>query len=84
MALTCHLGKLKETINTKEIQDHLESNNILTKSQHGFRRGMSCISQLLAHTELVIRTIGTKVNLASVYFDFQKAFDKADHGLIVM
>merc|ERR1712115_468712 len=72
-----------ESIVTKEIQNHLESNNLLTKAQHGFRKGKSCISQLLAHSELVIKALESKVNVDSVYLDFQKAFDKADHGLIL-
>ena len=73
-----------ETVITKEIQDNLESNNLPTKSQHGFIRGKLYSSQLLAHTELVIKALEDKVILDSIYLDFQTTFNKADYGLILM
>ena len=61
----------------------LETNNLLAKNQHGFRKGKSCISQLLEHAEKIISAVENKANLGSIYFDFQKAFDKADHFIIL-
>ena len=67
---------------TNELQTFLEDNNLLARAQHGFRRGRSCISQLLQHSEMILRALESKTNIDSVYLDFQKAFDKADLGLI--
>ena len=47
VSLTCVLCKLLEHIICKHILDHLESYNILTSFQHGFRSGHSCESQLI-------------------------------------
>ena len=47
VALTSHIGKVMEMIVTDELQTFLENNNLLAKALHGFRRGRSCISQLL-------------------------------------
>ena len=83
MALICHFGKVMETYVKNELQEFLESFGLLTKNQHGFRKGKSCISQLLEHAEKMVQAIENKVNLDSIYLDFQKAFDKADHFVIL-
>ena len=83
MALLSHLGKVMEMIIREELQTFLETNKKLAEQQHGFRSGKSCISQLLAHTEMIIKAMEVKVNIDSIYPDFQKAFDKADHTVIV-
>ena len=57
VALTSHLGKVLEAIIRTEIQDFLEINNLLTPGQHGFRKGRSCISQILIHCELVMNAL---------------------------
>jgi len=72
-----------EVVIREEVQSFLEEHNLLSKSQHGFRKGRSCISQLLTHTEMMVNALEMNVNLDSVYLDFQKAFDKADHHIIL-
>ena len=49
------------------------------KNQHGFRKGKSCLTDLLEFFESVNKHVerGDLVDL--VYFDFQKAFDKDPH-----
>ena len=38
---------------------------------------------LLSHTEMVIRAMEVKVNIDSIYLVFQKAFNKANHNVII-
>ena len=57
-------------------------NNLLNPSQHGFREGRSCLSQLLAHVDNLINCISEEGNADVLYLDFQKAFDKCDHEVI--
>ena len=83
VALTCHFGKLMETIIKNELQEFLETHNLLSKNQHGFHKGKSCISQLLEHAEKIVTAIEDRVNLDSIYLNFQKAFNKADNNVIV-
>ena len=83
VALLSHLGKVMEMIIREELQSYLEKYGKLAAQQHGFRSGKSCISQLLAHSEMVLRAMEVKVNIDSIYLDFQKAFDKADHSVIL-
>ena len=67
----------------EELQIFLETNKKLAEQQHGFRSGKSFIFQLLAHTEMIIKAMEAKVNIDSIYVDFQRAFDKADHNVIL-
>ena len=44
-------------------------------TQHGFRSGRSCLSQLLNHYDNVIKLLEEGYNVDVVYLDFSKAFD---------
>ena len=57
---------------------------ISTKIEHKMfvRNGISGITQLLAHAEMITRVLEIKVNLDTIFPDFQEAFDKADHSVM--
>ena len=56
----------------------LKENNLYNPSQHGFRSGRSCLSQLIEHLDNVISILEKGENVDVVYLDFSKAFDKVD------
>ena len=59
---------------------HLESNKILAPEQHGFRKGISCETQLLSFSE----GMNKQKNLEQTDFivmNFAKAFDNVNHSL---
>ena len=47
ISLTCVCSKLMEHIICHHVRSHLDHHSILSKVQHGFRTGHSCVSQLL-------------------------------------
>ena len=55
----------------------------MNPNQHGFRSGRSCLSQLLAQYDLVLRQMEEGKNFDAIYLDFAKAFDKVDHGIFI-
>ena len=57
---------------------YLDQNNLFNTTQHGFRKGRSCLSQLLAHYDEILSLIENGLNVDVVYLDFAKAFDKVD------
>ena len=57
VSLTSHIVKIYERILRKKMVDHLERNNLLCKNQHGFRKGKSCLTQLLHHLDDVINSL---------------------------
>ena len=63
--------------------DFLDSNNILTPFQHGFRQGRSCESQLLTTLNDFTKTLNTSGQTDAVLLDFSKAFDKVDHKILL-
>ena len=55
----------------------------MNPNQHGFRSGRSCLSQLLAQYDLVLRQMEEGKNIDVIYLHFAKAFDKVDHGILI-
>ena len=62
---------------------HLENNNLFNKSQHGFRSGRSCLSQLLQYHENILTLLEEVLNVDTIYLDFSKAFDKVDINILL-
>ena len=54
ISLTSHISKVMERIIRKKLIMFLEENNLLTDTQHGFRPGKSCLTQLLEHYDWVL------------------------------
>ena len=78
ISLTCIMCKLLELIISGHIHTFLDSNDIPVDSQHGFRSGRSCETQLvykfndLAH----IKEMGLITDV--IILDFSKAFDSVN------
>ena len=83
VALTSIATKIFEKIVREKLQHYLEENNLYNSSQHGFRPGRSCLSQLLAHIERLISHLQDNENVDVIYLDFSKAFDKVDHRILL-
>ena len=79
ISLTSVVCKLMERIIRNKIVDHMESNNLFAKQQHGFRAGRSCTTQLLEFMEEVTEAIDRGEEVDVIYLDFAKAFDKVPH-----
>ena len=76
VSLTCVSCKLLESILKDDIMQHLTSNKLLKKSQHGFMAGKSCTTNLLEFLKKVTEAAGKGKSVDIVYLDFAKAFDK--------
>ena len=55
ISLTSHLIKIFERIVRNNVVTFLEDNNLLSTTQHGFRKGRSCLTQLLHHFESLLQ-----------------------------
>ena len=51
----------------------LEENSLFNSGQHGFRKGRSCLSELLAHFDEILDGLNSGANVDVVYLDFAKA-----------
>ena len=77
--------KIFERIIRKRIVYYIESNGLFNSSQHGFRGGRSCLSQVLQHYDTIISITESNknANVDIVYIDFAKAFDKVDIDILL-
>ena len=78
-------GKIFEKCIYNSLYSYLESNDILSKFQSGFRKGDSCISQLLAITHEIYSNFDAcpSLDTRGVFLDISKAFHRVSHdGLL--
>ena len=61
--------------------EFMNDNILFNHSQHGFRGGRSCLSQLLSHFDRITYELEKGNGVDVIYLDFAKAFDKLDHGI---
>ena len=83
VALTSHVIKIFEKVVRNHIVQFLDDNNKFNDSQHGFRIGRSCVSELLIHYDRIVDILQAGSNADTIYLDFAKAFDKVDHGIVL-
>ena len=81
VALTSLLIKVFEKVIRRHLVSYMEETHQFNPSQHGFRGGRSCLSQLLEHFDLVTRRMEEGKTVDVIYLDFAKAFDKVDMGI---
>ena len=62
---------------------HLQSYNILSEVQYGFRLHHSCEAQLLLTTNDLVIAIDNKLQMDMAILDFLKAFDKVAHTRLI-
>jgi len=53
------------------------------KRQHRFRKGGSCLSNLLEFLDKVTDSLDSRDNVDVIYLDFAKAFDKVPHHRLI-
>ena len=62
---------------------YLKSNNLISKSQHGFLTKRSTITNLLSCTFDWVTYFNNKDSFDIVYIDYEKAFDKVPHDKLI-
>ena len=75
VSLTSAVCKILETFIRDSMQNYLESQNLYSKCQYGFRRNKSSTSQLLEVMEDFTTLLDRGQNFDTIYLDFKKAFD---------
>ena len=79
ISLTCICCKIMEHIVLSHIHEHMSTNNILCKHQHGFRSRLSCETQLVSAIHEWASILNIKGQADVIQLDFSKAFDKVSH-----
>ncbi|KAK4825574.1 LOW QUALITY PROTEIN: hypothetical protein QYF61_000573 [Mycteria americana] len=83
VSLTSVPAKLMEQIILSAITRHVEDNQGIKPSQHGFRKGRSCLTNLISFYDKVTHLVDEGKAVDVVYLDFSKAFDTVSHSILL-
>ena len=85
VSLTSVIMKVFEKIVRKAIVSHLDVNDLMNITPHGFINGRSCISALLGVYDEIMHSLKDhEVQCVDmVHLDFSKAFDRVDHHILL-
>ena len=77
------LSKIIEKVVANQLMEYLETNNLLSKTQHGFRRGLSTETALTTVMNKIYDNMDhNKITLLTLC-DLSKSFDNVHHELSV-
>ncbi|GAB0207156.1 mitochondrial enolase superfamily member 1 [Grus japonensis] len=76
-------GKVMERIILSAITWHVQDNQVIMPSQHGFMKGRSCLTNRISSYDQVIHSVDEGKAVDVVYLDFSKAFDTVSHSILL-
>ncbi|KAK4817659.1 hypothetical protein QYF61_023249 [Mycteria americana] len=62
---------------------HVQANQRIRPSQHGFMKGRSCLTNLISFYDQVTRLVDEGKAVDVIYVDFSKAFDTVSHSILL-
>ena len=83
IALTSCLCKTMERMINNRLNFYLESNNIISEHQSGFRKNRSTADQLVRLESYIRNAFVKKQHVVAIFFDLEKAYDTTwKHGIL--
>ncbi|GAB0181371.1 mitochondrial enolase superfamily member 1 [Grus japonensis] len=83
VSLTPVLGKVMEQIILSVIMWHIQDNHVIRPSQHGFRKGRCCLTNLISFYDKVTCLVDEGKAVDVVYQEFSKAFDTISFSILL-
>ena len=82
VSLLCSLSKVLEKIVFDKIVQFLTQHNILSDSQHGFRRGRNTQTAIIRFINNLYDNLDINNKCVGLFMDLSKAFDLVSHSLL--
>ncbi|KAK4811295.1 hypothetical protein QYF61_023347 [Mycteria americana] len=83
VSLTSVPGKIMERFILSALNRHVQANQGIRPSQHGFRKGRSCLTNLISSYDKVTRLVDEGKAVDVIYLDFSKAFGTVSHSILL-
>ena len=83
ISLLTVLSKILEKIIATQLMSYLESNNLLSENQHGFRPKLSTETALMQVTDRIYDNIDRNKISLLLLLDLSKAFDSVSHKILI-
>lgn len=64
------------------VSRHIKDKRIIRGSQHGSKKGKSCLTNIIAFYEDITKWIGDSKEMDVVYLDFSKACATVSHSIL--
>ena len=77
-----YISKILEKVIYRRLMTHLETNEILSPNQFGFRTGHSTYMPLLILQNIVLDGFERNMISCGIFLDLKKAFDTVDHKIL--
>lgn len=83
ISILSSVDKVIEKCIIDQIGSYLQKNHILNKCQHGFQKQKSTNTLLSVFTDEINTYLSEKQFIVAVFFDFKKAFDTLETGMLL-